>query len=285
MSKEQQSFDKEKFNKVCELPYKGQLIFFMNAFWNECKDDCEKIFKIFQKFLDLDKKKQEGTALDEHTSHILFEFFGQPLTVLEFREEFRKIDANFDKKMGIIEYLIFKYKVSIVELLKRPQGTNEALEAAQKELEKAQKEIERIETEKAKLEEESKLEGIKGLKAKNELAQLLSKDPTALNKMLIDATFQVKKAKKAECTAAMGALWIVEREIEEASKYKPKGNLSKEQPKKEEFKPQPKNLLTEIEKGKTLEKASVFTKKDDEKKEDEKPKEKKVWKRPEPEKK
>jgi hypothetical protein len=56
---------------------------------------------------------------------------------------------------------------------------------------------------------------------------LLNEDPLALNKAVVTAEAAVRKAKKMEGGAAQGQLWWIERELEEAKKYKPKGGLRK----------------------------------------------------------
>lgn len=218
--------DEEKFNAVCEKPFKDQIIFFLNAFWPEFGDKAEEFWQIYQKFLEFDAKEKNGKSLNEFDSHRLLEHFGEPLTVIQFREVFRGIDKNFDKRMGAIEYLVYRYKVTIKELVSRPQGTNEDLEKASRELELVQQEIDKIEQQKKKLEAEASGEGFKAIRAKNELAQLLSKDQTDLNRALISAQAAVKKARKSQNVAAQGAFWFVERELEEAKKYKPKSNLT-----------------------------------------------------------
>jgi hypothetical protein len=111
--------------------------------------------------------------------------------------------------------------------LSRPQGTDEKLEEATRALQKVQDEIEKIETEKANLEKLADGEGFKATKAKNELAQLLSRDQLPLNKALIEAKLAVKKASQGGLLSAQGKLWWMNKQVEEASKYKPKSNLKK----------------------------------------------------------
>ncbi len=123
--------------------------------------------------------------------------------------------------------MVYRYKVQIKELLSRPQGTDEKLEEATRALQKVQDEIEKIETEKANLEKLADGEGFKATKAKNELAQLLSRDQLPLNKALIEAKLAVKKASQGGLLSAQGKLWWMNKQVEEASKYKPKSNLKK----------------------------------------------------------
>jgi len=131
----------EAFNEVTKKTYKEQAIFYLNAFW---PDEFEKseaardaIYKGWQGFLETDKlqweevnKKiwkqgwTEGNSLDELFSHKYLEKIGRTITVVAFRTEFRKIDVNFDKRMAMIEYLLFEHKHSVAELMDKPQGDN-----------------------------------------------------------------------------------------------------------------------------------------------------------------
>jgi len=123
------------FNSVCQKTYSQQAQFFLNAFWPEVGSKAEQIWGHWGKIKELDlqqynalptgKKPEthsEGQALDEFWSHKFLESIGKTLSVVEFRQEFKKIDANCDKNMGIVEFLLWEYKLSVDELMKRPQG-------------------------------------------------------------------------------------------------------------------------------------------------------------------
>jgi len=131
----------EAFNEVTKKPYKDQAIFYLNAFWPDEfeKDEAARdaIYKGWQGFLEIDKlqweevnKKiwkqgwKEGNSLDELFSHKYLERIGRTLTVVAFRTEFRKIDVNFDKRMAMIEYLLFAHNHSVQDLMDKPQGDN-----------------------------------------------------------------------------------------------------------------------------------------------------------------
>jgi len=74
----------------------------------------------------LRQKKTDGyvelTSLDEFWSHKFLESLGKTLTAVQFRNEFRAIDINSDKRMGFVEFLIWEYKVDVTNFLQRPQG-------------------------------------------------------------------------------------------------------------------------------------------------------------------
>jgi len=214
--------DSERFKQVTAKTYADQSKFFLNAFWVECGKDAEKIWQYTHVMiaLDLDKGKN-GSDLDEFNAHRFLEKNGETKSVVELRDTIRQIDLDFNKRMALIEFLLFKYKQTIKVLLSRPQGTNEELVKAQQALEAVNAEIEKIEKKKAELEAASAGSGVKANAAKNELSQLLTADNTALNRALLTAEAAIRKAQKLGGTAAQGSLWWVQRELEEVKKYKP----------------------------------------------------------------
>ena len=42
----------------------------------------------------------------------------------EMRNKLREIDVDFNKRMALIEYLIFRYKKNLKEVINAPQGDN-----------------------------------------------------------------------------------------------------------------------------------------------------------------
>eukprot|EP01102_Stenamoeba_stenopodia_P001804 TRINITY_DN1163_c0_g1_i1.p1 TRINITY_DN1163_c0_g1~~TRINITY_DN1163_c0_g1_i1.p1 ORF type:complete len:240 (-),score=89.43 TRINITY_DN1163_c0_g1_i1:131-814(-) len=221
-ARKQEPYNEALFKEVVAKRWSDQAKFFLNAYWAEHGKEAENIWTWTQKLISLDSAKgKEGSDLDEFWSHKFMETLGEPLTVIQMREQFREIDLDFNKRMSLIEFLVYKFRVSVKELLARPQGTNEDLVKAQRALEEVQNEIEKIEKKKAELEAKSAGGGVKAMQAKNELQQLLTQDPTDLNRALLTAEAAVRKAQKLGGVAAQGALWWVDRELIEAKKYKP----------------------------------------------------------------
>jgi len=227
--------DKENFDQVTKRSHRDQAVFFLNAFWPELSSEAEKIFKYWQQIIELDKqmwhtlpegKRSDTYApvpdLDEFFSHKFLEVNGQTLTVIAFRQEFSKIDINFDKRMGLVEFLLYNYKQNVKVLLERPQGTNELLVKAQKALDDVNAEIQKIEKEKTALEKDAAGDGVKARAAAASLAALCSRDQTDLNKKVLTAEAAVRRARKEPGNSPQGQLWWLEREIMEAKKYKPK---------------------------------------------------------------
>eukprot|EP01126_Amoeba_proteus_P056528 TRINITY_DN7112_c0_g2_i11.p1 TRINITY_DN7112_c0_g2~~TRINITY_DN7112_c0_g2_i11.p1 ORF type:complete len:156 (+),score=42.83 TRINITY_DN7112_c0_g2_i11:420-887(+) len=150
------------------------------------------------------------------------------MTILKFREEFKKIDCTFDKRMSMIELLLYWYSEKLAVLMTRaeqsPQVANELLEAAQAALDSVNTEIARIEEEKSRLEADSEGTGVKAMRSRAALAALLSADQTELNKRLLTAEAAVRKAKNAPSSGnSLAKLWWLERDVTEAKKYKPQG--------------------------------------------------------------
>ena len=85
------------------------------------------------------EKKKEGSDLDEFNAHRFLEKVGETKRVVELREQLKEIDLDFNKRMSLLEYLLFKYKKQVTEFLGRPQGDNSA------EIAKAQKLVEEVE--------------------------------------------------------------------------------------------------------------------------------------------
>jgi len=124
-----------RLDVIAHKVYPDQACFFLNAFWNELSAQAEEIWVFWGKIKDLDKMQynalpegkkaetySEGFSLDEFWSHKFLENIGKTMSIVEFRTEFKKIDANTDKRMGLLEFLIYHYNLSVKELLARPQG-------------------------------------------------------------------------------------------------------------------------------------------------------------------
>ena len=171
---------------------------------------------------------EEGNDLDFDMALYLFEslgkFFEDPknkkwagntrshpveMTAITRKKELReKVDVNFDGRVSFVEFLLYQYNLSPKDLMERSvQGpSNPELEKAKAALAEVNKKIKEYEAEKARLEAESELGGVKGLRAKNELAQLNS-SPLAetLRRLLITAEAAVRIAARSAGSAAAGS--------------------------------------------------------------------------------
>ena len=140
-SQQQASWD-----EIVSKNYADQAIWFLNGFWNELEGEAENLWHFAELFAELDtEKKADGSELDEFWSHKFLERLGETLTVIALRERMKTIDVDFNKKMSMIEYLIFRYKKTIQQVIDAPQGENkEEIEAAQAKVEAAQKAVDEM---------------------------------------------------------------------------------------------------------------------------------------------
>jgi len=152
------------------------------------------------------------------------------MTAIVRKKELReKVDVNFDGRVSFLEYLLYQYNASPKDLMDRSAGHTDLpaeVLAAMRALEEVNKRIRAYEAEKSRLEEESKLPGVKGLGAVNQLAQINS-GPLweQLNKALITAEAAVRIASrkygvhggKAPAGSGVprtnGTIWWLERDL------------------------------------------------------------------------
>lgn len=255
----------EVFNKVCKKPFSDQAQFVLNAFWAELQDQAQFIYNHTWehiKKVDMDNKSiqyvhlyQEGADLDFDMALRLFEvqryWFedkknaalaeqykrsnpGDETAIVRKKTIREKIDVNFDSRVSLIEYLLYIYALSPKDLMDRSKGGDEPPEvtAAKTALAEVQAKVNEYEALRTRLMEESNLPGVKGLKAKNELAQLDS-SPLAeeLRKLLITAEAKVRIAIRkfgagsGEGGAAptQGTIWWLQTDLDaKKAKYGPK---------------------------------------------------------------
>jgi hypothetical protein len=164
------------------------------------------------------------------------------MTAVVRKKELReKVDVNFDGRVSFLEYLLYQYEASPKDLMDRQTSNSMPAEvlAAMQALEEVNKRVRAYETEKSRLEEESESnngQGIKALKAKNELAQLTS-GPLweQINKALILAEAAVRIAQKkygvgsgdganaGGAPRTSGTMWWLGRELQaKKEKYGPR---------------------------------------------------------------
>jgi len=161
------------------------------------------------------------------------------MTALVRKQELReKVDVNFDGRVSALEVLLYQYRAyanpgdfTQRSMAQTSMGENEAIMKARLALEEVNKAIRAYETEKSRLESESKEPGVKGLAAKNLLAQLLSSPLSEkLNAALITAEAAVRIAgRKFGATGSIftiagdqrvakptdGSLWWMSRDLAE----------------------------------------------------------------------
>lgn len=259
------------FNEVANKPFSQQAVAFLNAYWPEVSSQAEFIFNVAWeviKYADMNCKGisliyqyEEGNDLDFDIGLYFYEqlckFVEQPknakwaadefamsqpymMTAIKRKQELReKVDVNFDGRISMLEYLLYQYKevANPADFCVRSMGNSEEhpeIRKARLALEEVNKRIRAYEAEKARLEEASKLPGVKGLKAKNELAQLDSSPLwEELNAALITAEAAVRMATRkfgggnyvapadgsgARAAPTEGSIWWMNRDLEEKKK-------------------------------------------------------------------
>jgi len=107
------------------MKYDAQAKWVLNGFWKKLEPEAESVWKFAQKFIELDSRKKEGNELDEFWSHKFLESLGETLTVIQLREKLRQIDLDANGKMALMEYLLFKYSITVKEAINAPQGGNQ----------------------------------------------------------------------------------------------------------------------------------------------------------------
>lgn len=266
-----EKLDKEAmayFEQVCQKPFSEQAVAFLNAYWPEVHTEADFIFSVaweMIKYADMHSKGiqylyqyEEGRDLEFDIGLYFYEqlckFLDDPknekwvkdypmsqpemMTSIKRKTELReKVDVNFDGRISFLEYLLYQYQsvANPKDFCTRSMTTTDEhpeIRKARLALEEVNKRIREYEAEKARLEAESQLPGVKGLKAKNLLAQLDS-SPLAeqLNEALIKAEAAVRIATRkfggvkgaaaggeASASSADGAIWWMNRDLQEKQK-------------------------------------------------------------------
>merc|ERR1711934_1343279 len=162
------------------------------------------------------------------------------MTAIKRKQELReKVDVNFDGRISFLEYLLYQYKdvANPADFCKRSMAGGDEhpeIRKARLALEEVNKRIRAYEAEKARLEAEAQKPGVKGLTAKNMLAQLDSSPlKEELNAALISAEAAVRIATRkfggGRAAAASsggenrvapteGSIWWMNRDLEEKQK-------------------------------------------------------------------
>jgi len=263
------------FNSIAQKPFSEQAVAFLNAYWAEIGDQADFIFgcawetikyadmhakgiayvHLYQEGADLDFNiglyfyEQLCKRLDESKEYAEFKASNfaksQPemMTAIKRKTELRdKVDVNFDGRISFLEYLLYQYKdfANPADFTKRSMAGGDEhpeIRKARLALEEVNKRIAAYEAEKQRLEEEAQQPGVKGLKAKNLLAQL-GASPLAeeLNKALITAEAAVRTATRlfgsgggggagGDAAPSQGAIWWMNKDLEvKKKKYgKPSG--------------------------------------------------------------
>jgi len=146
---------KDKFHALTSKTFREQATWFLNGFWADVEKEAESVWKQVHLAQTIDHMhKETGNELDEFQAHRFLEQLGETLTVKDMRQKLRDIDIDFNQRMALIEYLIFKHKKTVKQVCDAPQGgETKELERAQQLVAEAEKALELVQK---KLEEEKK---------------------------------------------------------------------------------------------------------------------------------
>jgi myosin heavy subunit len=131
--------DRERLHQICDLSYKGQAVWWLNAFWSTHQGEAEKLWAYVEKANDIDlEHHDQGSGLDELNAHRLLEIFDETLTVREMRTQLRSVGAIGEKErpklVPLAHLLLARYKSDWRHFVNAPQGASEEIEKAQQKL-------------------------------------------------------------------------------------------------------------------------------------------------------
>jgi chromosome segregation ATPase len=131
--------DRSKLHQICDLSYKGQAVWWLNAFWDSYQGEAEKLWAYVEKANEIDlEHHDQGSGLDELNAHRLLEIFDETLTVREMRTQLRSVGAIGEKErpklVPLAHLLLARYKSDWHHFVNAPQGASEEIEKAQAQL-------------------------------------------------------------------------------------------------------------------------------------------------------
>lgn len=166
--------------------------------------------------------KKRNHSLDQFQSCRVFQHFDNAITATKFSEMMKKIDSDSDKRMSLLEYAVFKYNVSLKELMTRPQGSSKLLDELEEALSKIRKKITDVEKKKKKWDgkDVSNLGGVQKITYENDML-VLNEAESFLKQNLDLATKKLRAAQNSKDMVSPGRSWWLQRQLEEVQKYKP----------------------------------------------------------------
>jgi len=188
----------EAWNKHVSTSVDDQATIFLRAYALEFQTSggFEEVLDIASQF-----KKYSGTGpdLEADRAHLFLEKRGETHTVKELSDKLKLIDVDKNHRMAFLEYCLFKWDKSVSNFfaeLANPKKGYAELERAIAAYREVLAKKEAREAKMAELEQVAALGGVKGMAAKNQLAQMKSEDQLAQNKAQIMAEANKRKAEK-----------------------------------------------------------------------------------------
>ena len=160
----------------------------------------EEVLDVAQQFGRYISPTSPTGYLEEAIAHQFLEKRGETVTATELRNQLRIIDVDNQHRLSFLEYALFKFKKTpgefFTDLHNPSRGGGEALRQAIEEYRAVLKARDERSTKMAALEATAAAGGVKGMAAKNQLAQMQQEDQLALNKAEITSAANKRKAEK-----------------------------------------------------------------------------------------
>lgn len=193
---------KEKFAELNSKECLEQARVFLRAFINEFQGKFEEVLTLCGHFeTKLAESGTQGNELEKAYLHQYLETYDTTLANVELVDALKKIDLNMNNKTSFLEYLLFRYHKTVADLLAPMDEHDEELMAALNAAIAAHRSSTAVYSDyEQKIKElEALIEqgGVKGMKAKHELAQLKERRWTVDNRAAIQSKVALKKTEKA----------------------------------------------------------------------------------------
>jgi len=200
-----------------DLNYLQQGAFFLNAYWREYESIKEDIWNWGKQMGDLDGKGDEGMCLDEVKARQFLQANDMAMARQAYLDAMRRIDVNNDRKMSLIEFLMYRFDLTPLDLLNRPQdGITDELEDALQGLVDAEAALVDLEAQKAALEEVASGTGVKAMQARTKLPNFKKRDVEDAVHAIDKAQRRITKARKSPELREKGTEWMMARGGEHA---------------------------------------------------------------------
>jgi len=116
------------FEEISKAPYFSQSLAFLHILWNDgAQHEAVKAWSYSHVFTRFDPKKAEGSALEKESAIQFLTFTCDALSEAEAVELLHRIDLNKNGKLSLIEYLLFRFKKTRVDLESVEIGAEEAV--------------------------------------------------------------------------------------------------------------------------------------------------------------
>jgi len=172
---------------------------FLRAFVTEFQGKFEQVLDLVEEFRTYLPPGNTDGQLDEQQAHLFLEKKGEAQTVIQFRDKMKQIDLDFNKRVSVIEYLLYKYQKTTKDLFESKPNAHliKMLEDAIEQYQAVFRERKEKENKIAELEKIIAQGGKEAAKAKSELAHLKMQDPAKEGANEISSLAAKLKAKRA----------------------------------------------------------------------------------------